>query len=278
MPFANGNQISIYYETHGRGGSPLLMINGNGGSIADWLPEHIERLSQKHQVIVFDNRGAGRSGRPTVSFAMADFAADAISVLDAIGIPKAHVLGISMGGMIAQHVAINHPNRVLTLALGCTTPAFNRENPKIVLPNEEVLIELAKPNSGNRVQNIESAWKLGYTSRFIEQNRELFDRRLANLLAYPECSQEAQRLQTEAVVNTHDTYDLLPKIEIPTLIQAGIEDILIPVENSRIMASLIPNARLIEYENCAHGFLEESGEKAIDDILVFLEEIDSREH
>lgn len=275
MPFATGNKLSIYYETHGQNGSPLLMITGQGGSIADWLPEHIERLSQKHRVIVFDNRGAGHSDRPTASFTMADFAADTISVLDDLGIRKAHVLGISMGGMIAQHVAINHPNRVLSMILGCTAPTMNVEHPRVVPPSHEVLLEFTKPKSGNRVQDMESAWKLLFTPRFIEQNRALLDRIRDNLLAYPECSEESQQLQAEAAVNTHDTYDLLPNIEHPTLVQAGIEDILIPIENSRIMARLIPNARMIEYENCAHAFLEESGEKAVDDILAFLDEIDN---
>jgi pimeloyl-ACP methyl ester carboxylesterase len=93
-------------------------------------------------------------------------------------------------------------------------------------------------------------------------------------LAHPACSPETEQLQFAAVVNT-DTYDLLPMIQQPTLILTGTEDMLVPAENSRIMARLIPGARLIEYAGCAHGFLEESKGKVSEDILTFLDEVDS---
>lgn len=274
MAYATGNQISIYYEVHGHHGSPLLMIIGLGASIGDWLPEQIEQLSQKHRVILFDNRDAGQSEKLTTAYTMADFAADAVSVLDALAINKAHILGASMGGMIAQHIALNHAERVMSLILGCTTPTFNLEHPQFVAPSQEVLAELVKPPSGNREQDIESSWKRNFTVGFIERNRDLLDRLRDIALAAPALPPEANQRQTEAILNTHDTYHRLAQIQHPTLLQTGAEDLIIPAENSRIMARLIANARLIEYPDCGHLFFEAGGEKVINDILNFLEEVD----
>ncbi|MFN8489171.1 MAG: alpha/beta hydrolase [Caldilineaceae bacterium] len=205
---------------------------------------------------------------------MADFAADAVSVLDAPNINKAHVFGGSMGGAIAQHVALDYPDRILGLILGCTIPTGALGHPKVVAPSPEVFAKLTRPKTGNRAQDIESSFPLVFTPRFIEGNSTLLERWRNNLLADPECSPADEQLQLEAVVNTHDTYDLLGAIRHPTLIQTGTEDLLVLAENSRIMASLIPHARVIEYENYGHDFLTEGGEKVINDILAFLDEVD----
>jgi pimeloyl-ACP methyl ester carboxylesterase len=275
MPYTTGNPVSIYYEVHGNRGSPLLMIAGFGASIADWLPEQIEQLSQKHQVIIFDNRGAGQSDKPANAYSMADFAADAVRVLDAIHVSQTHVFGVSMGGMIAQHVALNHRDRILSLILGCTTAIGDVNHPKMVAPSQEVLMELMRPPSRNRAQEIESGWKLQFTLPFIERNRELLERLRDNALAYPECPADARQLQLAAISSTHNTYDQLGSIQHPMLIQTGSEDLLIPAENSRIMARLMPGARFIEYASCGHRFVEENGEKVINDILTFLDEVDN---
>jgi 3-oxoadipate enol-lactonase len=273
MPLAKVNNIALYYEMHGAGGTPLVMIAGGGDSKADWLPEHLALLCTKHQVVIFDNRGIGQSDKPTEPYSMAQYAADIIGLLDELSIDCTHIFGVSMGGMIAQHVAINYPRRLLSLVLACTIPG-GLSHPKVVPPTEAVLAQLDKPSSSNPAQDIRDGWSIVYAPHFIENNSAFLERILQAHLAYPEPPAYANNLRWEAIVKTHDTYADLPHIRCPTLILTGTEDRLVPAENSQLMAARIPNARLIQYPGCAHGFLHETGTKAIEDVLAFLEEVD----
>lgn len=273
MPQANSNNISIYYEVHGDHGSPLIMINGYGGNIAGWLPEQIQMLSEHHQVILFDNRGAGQSDKPTTPYSMAQFAADTVAVLDALHLDRGHVFGLSMGGMIAQHVALNYPTRVLGLILDVTAVAW-MGHPKFVAPSQEVFAQLTKPPSGDRAKDTREGWELFYTPAFIESNQELLEHNLQRQLTLPQTPAFSLKLQNEAMLKTHDTYEQLPQIACPTLIQTGTEDLVIPAVNSQMMASLIPNARLIEYPGCGHLLMKACGTEVLQDILDFLEEVD----
>lgn len=273
MYHTTADQVAIYYEVHGQSGSPLLMLTGMGAAIGDWLPEQIETLSRRHQVILVDNRGVGRSDKPTTPYTMPQFAADTVGVLTDLQIEQAHILGGSLGGMIAQHVAVNYPARVTSLILCCTT-AVSFGHPYFVPPSQEVLMELTKPPSGNRVQDMEDGWKLCFTPDFIERNPELFNRLRANALAYPDSPPYAKQLQFEAVVHSHNLYDQVSQLPCPTLVQVGTEDALLPAENSRRLARLIPGSRLIEYPDCGHRLIEEGGEPVINDILAFLAEVD----
>ncbi len=267
------DQVAIYYEVYGQSGSPLLMLTGMGADIGDWLPEQIEALSRQHRVILIDNRGAGRSDKPTMPYTMTQFAADTVGVLTDLHIDQAHILGGSLSGMIAQHVAVTYPERVSSLIL-CSTTAVAPGHPVFVSPAPEVLMALTMPPSGNRVQDIEAGWQLCFTSAFIEQNNALFNRLRANALAYPDNPPYAQQLQFEAVVHSHNLYEQVRQLRCPTLIQAGTQDLLMPAENSHTLARLIPGARLIEYPNCGHRLIEEGGEPALNDILAFLAEVD----
>jgi pimeloyl-ACP methyl ester carboxylesterase len=118
MPTAKVGDINIYYEIHGKG-EPLVLIYGYVGHSGLWFRQ-IPTLSKKYRVIAFDNRGIGQSDKPDIPYTMAMMAADIAGLLDIIGIDAAHVFGISMGGMIAQHFALNYPQRVISLILGCT--------------------------------------------------------------------------------------------------------------------------------------------------------------
>ena len=275
MYHITADQSAIYYEVHGQSGSPLVMLTGMGGAIGDWLPEQIETLSRQHQVILIDNRGAGRSDKPTTPYTMTQFAADTVGVLNDLQIEQAHILGGSLGGMIAQHVAVNYPARVTSLILCCTT-AVSLGHPYFVPPSQEVLMALTKPPSGKRAQDIADGWKFCFTPAFIERNPELLNRLQANALAYPDTPPYAHQLQFEAVVHSHNLYDQVSQLHCPTLIQVGTEDALLPAENSRRLARLIPIARLSEYPNCGHRLIEEGGEPVINDILAFLAEVDTR--
>jgi len=272
MPYVKLNEISIYFEVHGNNGSPLLMIHGLGASKADWSLELIRLLSTQHIVIIFDNRGVGQSDKPTTPFTMADFASDAVGILDYLQIDRTHIFGVSMGGMIAQHLALNYPARVQSLILASTSSVW--EHPKFVAPTQEVLTQLVKPSSGDLAKDVRDGWWISYPPAFIESHRDWLEQGLQKSLAlgYPETPNYARELQMGAVLSSHNTYDKLSQIICPTLVQTGSEDVLIPPENSRILAELIPNARLIEYPGYGHDMLGPCEEKATQDILDFVAE------
>src|SRR5215218_2271434 len=116
MPRVQVGDIQINYEERGAG-EPLLLIMGFGGSLAGWRPEFLDGLARSFRVIAFDNRGTGLSDKPEGSTTVAQMADDGVGLLDALDIPRAHVMGISMGGMIAQELALRHPERVVGLVL-----------------------------------------------------------------------------------------------------------------------------------------------------------------
>ena len=134
MPKVKVGDINIYYEIHGEG-EPLVLIMGYGGNSGQWFRQ-IPGLTKEYRVIVFDNRGTGRSDKPDISYTMETMAGDVAGLLDAIDIPAAHVYGVSMGGMIAQHVALNYPEKVKGLVLGCTTCGGEQHS---VVPDAEVM-------------------------------------------------------------------------------------------------------------------------------------------
>ena len=270
MPYANANNISIYYEVHGDNGSPLLMIHGLGASKAGWPPPFIDLLSKHHRMIIFDNRGVGQSDKPISSYTMADFASDAVTVLDDLNIARAHVFGVSLGGAIAQHLALNHSTRVLSLILACTTSVWT-SSPHFVAPSQDVLTQLTRPSSGDRARDTRENWNIFHPPAFIASNRYWLEKRLAESLSitYPETSDHARRLQFEAN-STHDVYGRLPQIVCPTLVQTGAEDVLVPPENSRILADRIPNTQLKEYSGYGHGFFDANAENVVQDMLAFI--------
>ena len=274
MPFARVSDITIYYEVHGDRGSAVFLIHGLNCPKVGWSLSHVARMAAEHRVVILDNRGVGQTDKPTTPYSMLQFAGDVVGLMDALNVQAAHLFGMSMGGMIAQHVALGYPERVLGLVLGSTAPG---EPGTLcpVSPSAEVLEALSKPSSGDRAQDERDAWPIIYTRPFIEANRALLESELADLLAYPEAPPYAVQLQMEAMRNTHDTLHRLGDIRQSTLIQAGLEDVLVPPGNSRILAGRIPNARLIEYPGAAHRYFEETGLAAVDDILAFLAEVDA---
>jgi 3-oxoadipate enol-lactonase len=203
---------------------------------------------------------------------MSDLASDAMGVLDSLQVDRAHIFGCSLGGMIAQHVALNYPARLQSLILACTSSVWG--HPKFITPTEEVVAQLAKPSSGDRAQDIREGWQILHPPAFLESHRDWLEQELRKLLAlkYPVTPDYARELQIGAVLSSHNTYDQLSQILCPTLVQTGTEDILIPPENSRLLAARIPNARLIEYPDQGHGFLGPCEEQSAQDILAFLAE------
>jgi pimeloyl-ACP methyl ester carboxylesterase len=193
-------------------------------------------------------------------------AADARRLLDAIGVDSAHVFGISMGGMIAQEFALNYPDSVISLILGCT----HCGGTQMALPSQEALAFLLGPESAKLSveerarQTVPWLW----TQEYIDNNPKAVEIYVAVTAKYP-TPVHGYRCQAKAIMG-HDTYDRLPQVVVPTLVISGDADRLIPAENSRILASRLPNAEMVILENAAHGFVTDAGAEATDVMLDFL--------
>src|ERR1700733_13396173 len=181
MAEVQAGDVKLYYEVHGHG-EPLLMIMGLGSSSAVWDPELVTELGTHFQTIIYDNRGTGRSDKRAIKYSLEMFAGDAVAILDALKIERAHVFGVSMGGMIAQELALGHASRLQTLTLGCTTCGGKHAVP----PPPESLKILTAPRDGASDEDIiRRSWPLAYSKEYIEQHRTELETGIPRLLAHP---------------------------------------------------------------------------------------------
>jgi pimeloyl-ACP methyl ester carboxylesterase len=264
MTTARVNGIDIYYEVHGRG-PPLLLIMGLGASASAWWKQ-LPDFSRCYRVVAFDNRGAGRSDKPNEPYTIAQMADDAAGLLDALGIPSAHVFGMSLGGMIAQELALRRPQQVRTLVLGATACG----GPQAIMAGPEAARYFMTVSSMTLQQAIAAGQSLLYSDSFLQANRGwLLARALETAHLMP--PGYALRRQFMAVL-TLDTYDRLHQIQAPTLVITGAHDKIVPAANSRLIAERIPGARLIELPGAGHGMLVECAEAVNAAVLQFLAE------
>jgi pimeloyl-ACP methyl ester carboxylesterase len=265
MPTRFVNGVNIYYEIHGTG-EPLALFMGLGGNVAMWDPEFVDELARHTKVIMFDNRGTGRSDKPLEDYSIELFSDDAAALLDALAVDSAHILGASMGGMIAQEFALRYPDKCRKLILCCTLPGGEHTVP----PTPEALHMLMSQKDLPPEQGKRAAWPAAYTARFIEENRDWLESRLKREIEYPTPPHAFEKHLKAAM--SFDAYDRLPRIMLPTLVMTGTEDILVPPENSDTLAKRISGTRLLRFENAAHGFLSERRDDALRAILEFLDE------
>ena len=265
MPTLKVGDINVYYEIHGEG-EPLVLIMGYGANSGQWFRQ-VPGLAREYRVITFDNRGTGQSDKPDTSYTMEVMAGDVAGLLEAIGIGAAHIYGVSMGGMIAQHVALNHPEKVIDLILGCTTCGGERS----VTPDAEAIAILFDMERMLRLTPEEATREFIpflCSQGFINNHPDIIEQLVAKSTEHITPIHGFTR-QTEAIVG-HDTYDRLPDIKVPTLVIAGGADKIIPVENSRLLASRIPDAERIILDGMGHGFFVEAAEEANKAIVDFL--------
>jgi pimeloyl-ACP methyl ester carboxylesterase len=266
MPKTRINGININYKVEGWG-EPLILIMGfSGGRIAWTL--HTRTFKKAFQVITFDNRGAGKTDSPSGPYSIKTMADDTIGLLDYLGIDRAHILGVSMGGMIAQEVAINYPERVKKLVLGCT---FARRD-EISGHSAEYhkALDLAEDCPNDDILNIPIDKYMATIYSLASGNR------LVQMLMGPVAmirfklgNNTGVEGQLEAILN-HDTQERLHMIQAPTLVMTGTEDRLIKPSSSEVLASRIPNARLVKFEGGAHSFFVAMRSRFNKEVLDFL--------
>jgi 3-oxoadipate enol-lactonase len=192
---------------------------------------------------------------------------DAAGLLDALDMSAAHVFGVSMGGMIAQELVLHHPERVMSLILGCTMPGGHNAAP----PEPEALLFLLDFERTRNLpleQQAEELLPYLFSRGFLDRNRDRVGEFLSRAFEHLTPVHGYQR-QSEAFMS-FNVYDRLPEIKAPTLVMAGTADRLVPVENARILASRIPDAELIVFENVGHGFTGEAAEESNKAVLEFL--------
>jgi pimeloyl-ACP methyl ester carboxylesterase len=262
MPYTEAPGFRMEYETHGEG-DPLLLINGLGSDRSEWLfqfPEFAERFL----VIAFDNRGAGGSDTPPGPYSTAQMADDAAALLAHLGVDRAHVLGVSLGGMIAQEVALRHPDRVGKLVLACTAPGGEGS----VRPAPEVLKSFVLSPGADMQEEIRRVvpflYSEGYRRDHPEEVEEFVRRRLATPV-----SAQSNAWQLAAAVG-HAAWDRLTTIGAKTLVIAGDGDKVVPTVNSRRIAQRIPGAKLVILPGAPHRLFAENAEAFNGEVMSFL--------
>ena len=266
MSMAKVGDINIEYYVEG-GGTPLMMIMGFTGQASSWSERFLEQLRPHFQIIRFSNRGTGLTDKPQTEYSIPMMADDVAGLLAEVGIEKAHVLGISMGGMIAQELVLNHPQVVQGLALGCTTPGWSQG----VQPSQEVLALLAPVPGVSPEEQFRKAWPAIVTPEFVEREREFLEEMLRSGLENP--TPVDTMGQQMAAIMRFDSYERLPQIQSPTLIIHGDKDVLVPTKNGHILQERIADSTLRIVPEVAHMFFWEKPAESAGVIVEFLSSV-----
>ncbi len=267
--------MDVYWERHGAakpGTTPAVLVMGLGTDLHGW-ERVLPAVAAEREVIVLDNRGVGRSAKPPGPYTTAQLAADVIAVMDAAGLARAHVAGLSLGGMIAQELVLAYPARLASLALVATYARADQGTKDVAAQGAaaarfdmRALME-AMAGAGPGPQTLDVRAMMGFlmqlvfTPKFIETERAYLKAFFDRSMSYGFVPQ-AFAGQTAAALH-HDAYDRLPAIATPTLVVTGTRDRLIPPRHSRVLVERIAGARLAEIDGGSHGInLERPAELA----------------
>ena len=260
MPFARSNGIQIHYEVHGEG-EPVVLISGLGSQLGSWETQ-IPIYSEKFKVVVFDNRGAGTSEVTEPGFGIEDMADDTTGLLDYLNLDSASFVGKSMGGMIAQRIAIKHPGRVNKLVIGCSSSSRDKVGNFILSTSREIATKAG----------MKAVWAmallLGYTREYIEKNIENLNQKQAGI-SEDEGALKGYLGQLQAC-QEHHSLEEISKIKSDTLVICGEKDLMTPAKKSMEMADRIPNCRFECFKDAGHGFWIEKQEEVDKLVMEFL--------
>ncbi len=265
MPYASNRGVKLFWEEYGSG-PPVLLIMGLSFTHEMWF-RVIPHLTRRYRTIAFDNRGVGQSDAPKGPYSIAKMAQDATAVLDSAGLRAAHVIGASMGGMIAQELALRFPARVRSLVLACTThggllsrwptlaPASARMQPFRAnrLGRLHRLIPWLYAN-GTPIERIEKDFQIRRECRWCYQG---FMGQFAGILFW-------------------SSYHRLPRIRVPAIVIHGDRDRIVPPQNGRVVARRIPNAQFRLIPGAGHMLATDQPELCADVVRNFLREQESR--
>ncbi|WP_327053738.1 alpha/beta fold hydrolase [Halomicrococcus gelatinilyticus] len=266
MPYADNDGVSLYYETDGPADAEtVVFVEGLGYGRWMWRWQR-ERFAEEYRVVVWDNRGTGDSDAPPGPYSVAEMAADLDAVLADAGVDAAHVVGASMGGMVAQRYALDH-DRAESLALLCTSPGGDDAVPT---PPETRERMFAVPEGADERETIRHRMAPAMTDEFVAEHDDLIadvvDWRLAS------DADNAAREAQAAAVAAFDPGDRLDEVDVPALVAHGTADRVLPVENARLLAERLPDAELELFEGGPHLFFVEQADAVNDRLLAFLDD------
>ena len=257
----------IFYEVSGRhDGSPVLMIQGLGADSRGWAMQRA-RFGRTHRVVVVDNRGVGRSDVPPGPYSLLDMADDALACLDDAGIDSAHVMGASMGGILAQIIGALHPDRTRSLVLACTA-CRHHEWRRELLTEWRGVVAASGMSALARDEGLQ--WLVG--PRLVRRFGVFI-----NVLARVVLSTDPAAFvaQVDAILDmSDDLRDELHTIVVPTMVITGSQDSLTPVGDAEELAELITTARLVVLSGAAHGLMAEAPNAFNEAVLRFLAGVD----
>jgi pimeloyl-ACP methyl ester carboxylesterase len=269
MPYARSGALRVHYESTGRGPAVLVVLGQGMPLETGWRT--VERLSPSFRVLMFDNRDVGRSDRSPWPYAVAQMARDAIAVLDAANEARAHVYGISLGGMVAQEIALRYRDRVGALVLGATTPG----GPLAIPQDPQALTFFARAGAMGREEAEWAAVPYSYGERTRRKHGDRIAEDIACRLghspsSFAGVSETFTYLHQVTAAAAHITFNRLAQIAAPTLVVHGAQDRIQAPGNARILANSIPGAELTLWPEAGHLYVtDEPG--ADRDVARFLE-------
>ncbi len=263
MPFTENQGVRLHWQEQGQG-TPILLIMGHSYSAAMWHPM-LAPLGAKHRVISFDNRGTGESDT-TPKMTVQQLAGDALAVMDAAGVDRAHVFGVSMGGVIAIELALQQPQRVTSLLLGCTG-VLNADKPRmpaflrILYRLPPWALKLLTQRRG-----ADSGYGSAAPAEAIAADQAMLAKDKSNV--------RGVIAQSAAVGSYSTTTEAVARLAMPALVLHGDEDRLVPLAWGAELAETLPDSRLVKFEGAGHNFIVADTDKANQTVLDFLREVD----
>jgi pimeloyl-ACP methyl ester carboxylesterase len=258
MKTADVNGITLAYQEIGSGHT-LILINGFASPMDTWNPPVLSRLARYFRVIIFDNRGTGYSSAPDIPFTIPLFAADTVALMDALGISRAYVLGLSMGASIAQELVLTCPEYVERLVLVAGTCGGDE-----MVPMDKAAWERLSDKTGTDIANrmfsvlFPEDWLASHDPwQYCPEVNEI-------------TTGENAARQADALASWEGSYDRLPEIRCPVLVVTGTKDVVIPPENAAVLADRIPGARLTRIPGAGHGLQYQCPEEFARKITEFL--------
>ena len=257
MPKAKVNGVTINYEVHGQG-EPVVLIGGLGSQMQSWATQ-VPIYSKHFKVVIFDNRGSGKSDKPEEGYSTADMAEDTAGLMDALDIDSAHIVGKSMGGMIGQWLAINHPERVNKLVMGCSSASRDEVGNEILRMGREIATNL-----GTKAVWLMALY-LGYTREYIEENIGSIKEVMSSVPENPDALKGY--LGQSYACEGHNTVEHLKNIRSQTLVMLGETDLIASPKRSQVLAEMIPDAELKVFSGVGHGFWRER-QRQVDELVM----------
>jgi len=292
MPTASRDGLSLYFETFGDSEAPpVLLVAGLGMQLVDWPPEWLGRFVEEgYFVVAFDNRDVGlsthlssvpppdmgeflRGGQPKVAYDLGDMADDAIAVIDELNLATAHVVGISMGGMIAQQIAIAHAGRVRSLCSIMSSPDY----PRLGAPTPEALDSLLAPPPPTREEAIDRSVAISLLIGSPGLPQDGAAMREAAARSYDRSHDpDGVARQTAAIVASPDRTSALGNVLAPTVVIHGTADPLVQPDGGKATAAAVPGARLVMIEGMGHDLPPELWDDIVEPIVTNMQGADSK--